>query len=335
MKKIEDRGVRWGVLGVGDVCEVKSAPAMNIVRDSRLVAVMRRDTALAKDYARRHNVPQWYDNADDLIADPDVNAIYIATPPNAHKELTLKAAGAGKPVYVEKPMARNYLECQEMIAACADAAVPLYVAYYRRTLPHYLKIKELLESGAIGDVRYVRIELNQQLMPQVVSNLENNWRIDPEIAGGGYFYDLASHQLDFLDFALGPIEAATGFVANQAGEYAAEDIVSTTFRFESGVMGLGLWCFSTGRVSEKDLTTIVGSKGQISFASFGAGELILTTDEHGKEVFEFDLPDHIQQFLIQSVVDDLLGRGTCPSTGVSAARTNRIMEQMFIGPGSK
>lgn len=323
--------VRWGVLGVGDVCENKSAPAMNIARDSRLASVMRRDTALAKDYARRHNVPRWYDNADDLIGDPDVNAIYIATPPNAHKELTLKAAAAGKPVYVEKPMARTHLECQEMIAACADAAVPLYVAYYRRTLPHYLKIKELLDSGAIGDVRFVNIELSQQATPQVVRNLDNNWRIDPEVAGGGYFYDLASHQLDFLDYALGPIETATGFVANQAGMYAAEDIVSSTFRFGSGVLGSGVWCFSTGQVSEKDLTTIVGSEGQISFASFGAGELVLTTDERGEELFGFDLPDHIQQFLIQSVVDDLLGRGTCPSTGVSAARTNRIMEQMFVG----
>ena len=321
--------VRWGILGVGDVCEVKSAPAMNIVNGSRLVAVMRRNEEQAEDYAQRHRVPKWYSDADSLIHDPDVNAIYIATPPNAHKELTLKAAAAGKPVYVEKPMGRTYRECQEMIAACADADVPLYVAYYRRTLPHFEKIKELIESNAIGEVRHVRVELNQQLLPQVVKDLDNDWRVDPEIAGGGYFYDLASHQFDLLDFLLGPIETAAGIVANQAGQYAAEDIVSAAFRFESGVMGSGTWCFSTGQVSEKDETTIVGSAGQISFETFSAGEFVLNTDAGGEQTFEFDLPEHIQQHLIDAVVSDLLGNGTSPSTGESAARTNRVMDEIF------
>jgi len=330
MKKIKDEEVRWGVLGVGDVCEVKSAPAMHLVNGSRLVAVMRRNAEQAKDYAHRHNVPRWYSDADALLNDPDVNAIYIATPPDAHKELTLKAFAAGKPVYVEKPMARTYRECQEMIAASEAARLPLNVAYYRRTLPHFLKIRELIESGAIGDVRYVRIELNQEALPGVVRNLDNNWRVDPEIAGGGYFYDLASHQLDFLDFALGPIKAATGQAANQAGNYAAEDIVTASLEFESGVLGSGAWCFSTGRVSVKDETTIVGDKGQIQYETFAfdAGTFTLESDKAGKEVFEFDLPDHIQQFLIQAIVDDLLGKGSSPSTGVSAARTNRIMEEI-------
>ena len=328
MKKIQDEEVRWGILGVGDVCEVKSAPAMNIVDDSRLIAVMRRNEQLAEDYARRHKVPKWYSDADSLVDDPEVNAIYIATPPSTHKELALKAAAAGKPVYVEKPMARTYRESQDMITACADAEVPLYVAYYRRTLPHFVKIRELLDSGAIGEVRYVRIEINQQLLPQVVSELDNNWRVDPEIAGGGYFYDLASHQFDFLDFALGPIQAAKGMVANQAGKYVAEDIVSAVFQFESGVIGSGIWCFSTGQVSARDQTTIVGSDGQISYETFSAGQFTLTTDDAGEETFEFDLPEHIQQFLIHAVVDDLLGRGSSTSTGESASRTNWVMEEI-------
>ena len=328
-RSIQDGEVRWGILGVGDVCEVKSAPAMNIVDGSRLVAVMRRNEVLAKDYAHRHGVPKWYSDADSLIQDPEVNAVYIATPPNAHKELTLRVAAAGKPVYVEKPMARSYQECQEMIAACHEANVPLNVAYYRRALPHFAKIKELIESGAIGEVRHVRIELNQRLVPQVVGELDNNWRVDPEIAGGGYFYDLASHQLDLLDWILGPIGAATGFVANQAGQYAAEDMVSAAFQFTSGVQGAGSWCFSTGKVSEKDETTIVGSEGQITYETFGAGEFVLRTDVDGETTLKFQLPEHIQQFLIGAVVDSLLGRGTCPSTGESAARTNRIFDEIY------
>lgn len=321
--------MRWGVLGVGDVCEVKSAPAMNIVDDSRLVAVMRRDARRAEDYARRHRVPKWYADAKALINDPEVNAIYIATPPNAHRDLTLQAAAAGKPVYVEKPMARTHRECEDMMEACTDAGVPLYVAYYRRTLPQFVRIKELLKAGAIGDVRYVRIEMNRQLVPETARKQEYNWRVDPEIAGGGYFYDLASHQLDYLDFALGPIKSASGRVANQANGYAAEDIVSATFEFESGVIGTGIWCFATGAVSTKDQTTIVGSEGQIQFKTFGASNFLLRTDRDGEQTFEFDLPVHIQQFLIQAIVDDLLGRGSSPSTGETAARTNWVMEEIF------
>jgi predicted dehydrogenase len=329
MSTFQDSEVRWGILGVGDVCEVKSAPAMSLVKSSRLVAVMRRNEALAQDYAHRHGVPKWYGDASSLINDPDVNAVYIATPPNAHKELTLQAAAAGKPVYVEKPMARTYQECRDMISACDDADVALNVAYYRRSLPHFVKIKELLESGAIGEIRHVRIDLNEQLLPHVVDNPDNDWRVDPEIAGGGYFYDLGSHQLDLLDFLLGPIEAAGGIVANQAEQYAAEDIVSAAFCFESGVIGSGTWCFSTGEVSQRDETTIVGSKGQISFETFGAGQFQLATDSAGEKTCEFELPRHIQQCLIEAVVNDLLGKGTSPSTGESAARTNRVMDEIF------
>lgn len=326
--KIQGEEVRWGVIGAGDVCEVKSAPAMKIINHSRLVAVMRRDAALAEDYARRHGINRWYSDADALINDPEVNAVYVATPPYAHRDLTLAAAAAGKPVYVEKPMALTYLQCQDMIAACAQANVSLSVAYYRRTLPHFVKIKELLDAHAIGEVRHVQVALNQGLAPDVVRNLDNNWRIDPKMAGGGYFYDLAPHQLDLLDFLLGPIDAASGHVANQAQLYAAEDIVTATWRFSCGALGSGTWCFTTSNVSQIDHTVIVGSKGQISYATFGAAAFRLQTDTQD-ERFEFELPEHIQQYLIEAVVDELLGTGSSPSTGASGARTNQVMDWIF------
>ncbi|MEX0883459.1 MAG: Gfo/Idh/MocA family oxidoreductase, partial [Cyclobacteriaceae bacterium] len=259
MKQFKDKIVKWGVLGVGDVCEKKSAPAMEKVEGSRLVAVMRRSGEKAKDYARRHQVPKWYDNADALINDPEINAIYIATPPNAHLELTKKAAAAGKPVYVEKPMARNHGECLEMIDVCDKAGLPLFVAYYRRTLPNFLKVKELIDGGAIGEIRYVNITINQPSHPDVKEDMKNNWRINPDISGGGYFYDLGSHQLDFMDFLLEPIEEVKGIAANQSGAYQAEDIVSASFRFKNGVLGNGNWCFTTSEVSRKDSTVIIGS----------------------------------------------------------------------------
>ena len=320
--------INWGIIGVGNVCEVKSAPAMNLIKNSKLVAVMRRDGEKAKAYAKKHGVPKWYDQADELIHDPEINAIYIATPPHVHAEYTKKAAAAGKAVYVEKPMARNYRECLEMIESCKNAQVPLFVAYYRRALPNFLKVKELIDRGAIGEVRMVNIQLYQSPDPAVVADSTTNWRVDPNISGGGYFYDLASHQLDLLDFIFGPIKTATGTTANQARIYPAEDIVTASFGFESGVLGSGSWCFTTGKASQKDLTTIMGSKGQVSFPFFGDPYVLLETDEKGIQKFEFELPKHIQYNLIESVVRELTGTGKCPSTGISGARTNWVMEQI-------
>jgi predicted dehydrogenase len=331
-KKISGDKVKWGIIGVGDVCEVKSAPAMQKVKGSELVAVMRRNGEKAKDYAERHGVGKWYDNADALIQDPEVNAIYIATPPKAHSSLTLKAAQAGKPVYVEKPMARTTAECQEMINACHQAKVPLYIAYYRRRLPNFEKLKSLLEAGVIGDIRLVNIELHKTIDPDIVANTTTpmpvNWRIDPEVAGGGYFFDLAAHQLDYLDYALGPIQFVSGYAANQAGLYKAADIITSSFVFENGILGTGSWCFTVDKIAEKDQMTIVGSKGQLRIPFFGAPKIFVEKSNLATEVLEFELPHHIQQPLIETVVKDLLGKGTCPSTGESAIRTNWVMEEM-------
>jgi len=326
--------VQWAILGCGNVTEVKSGPGFNKVPDSQIVAVMRRNGELAKDYAQRHGINKYYDDADKLINDPDVNAIYVATPPDTHAEYTIKAARAGKAVYVEKPMARNYAECEKMLAACDQANVPLFVAYYRRTLPDFLKIKQLIDQGSIGDIRFVSIELFHPVKDDL--DRENlPWRVVPEIAGGGYFFDLASHQLDYLDYILGPIESATGTAANLAGDYPAEDTVSAQFKFESGILGTGMWCFAVAPSAKTDRTQIVGTKGRIIFSSFDVTPVILET-ENGTEQFEIPRPQHVQQPLIQTVVDDLLGKGSCPSTGASAARTSKILDDITshgrVGP---
>lgn len=328
MKEISNSEIRWGVLGVGNVCEVKSAPAMQLIPHSKLEAVMRRNEAKVKDYAARHGVDKWYTSAHDLIHDPEVNAIYIATPPDAHLELTRMAAEAGKPVYVEKPMARTYSECMEMIEVCKNHGVPLFVAYYRRALPHFLKIKELMDRGELGELRTVHINLKQVLEPEIITKLENNWRVNPEIAGGGYFFDLASHQLDLLDFFFGKITHASGYSSNQANAYEAEDIVVGSFAFENGVLGTGNWCFTTSSSAEIDEIVIDGSKGQIRFATFGKGEFILIKDNQEALHYEIDLPKHIQQPLIQKIVGELLGNDQCPSKGESGARANWVMGEL-------
>lgn len=320
--------IRWGIIGCGNVTEVKSGPAFNKVAGSRLVAVMRRDGEKARDYAQRHGVPRWYDDADKLIDDSDVTAVYIATPPDSHKEYALRVAKSGKPVYVEKPMARTFAECREMISACAKAEAPLFVAYYRRQLPAFVKVKELVDAGVIGEVRLVSINL---ILPPRKEDLDPNnlpWRVKPEIAGGGYFYDLASHQLDILDYIFGPILSAKGMSANQARLYPAEDIVAANFLFKSGVMGNGVWCFTAAENANSDRIEIIGSKGKIIFATFAREPVRLDTAA-GVEKFNLPPPVSIQQPLIQTIVDELLGKGKCPSTGLTASRTNWVMEEIL------
>jgi predicted dehydrogenase len=317
--------IRWGIIGCGDVTEVKSGPGFQKAEGSQLVAVMRRNGDLARDYAARHGVPKWYDDADALIHDQEVDAVYIATPPSSHKEYTLAVAAAGKPVYVEKPMALNFGECREMIRACEEASVPLFVAFYRRALPRFKKIKALLEDEVIGKIRFVQVTFYHE--PRRIDlEGEKHWRIDPAIAGCGYFCDLASHMLDILQFLLGDINTAQGQTANQLQLYEAEDMVSALFSFSSGVHGSGIWNFNA--YENVDRTEIVGEKGKISFATFGDSPVELQ-DRNGIKQFTLKNPAHIQQPLIQTIVDELRGKGKCPSTGNSAARTNWVMDRIL------
>ncbi|WP_042221042.1 Gfo/Idh/MocA family protein [Oceanobacillus manasiensis] len=318
--------VRWGMIGCGNVTEVKSGPAFQKVEDSELVAVMRRTGELAKDYARRHNVPKWYDDADALIQDPEVDAVYIATPPGSHKEYTLKVAAAGKPVYVEKPMAVNFAECHEMIAACKAAGVPLYVAYYRRAQPRFLKIKELLEQNAVGDVRFVSTMQYKRASDEVKKGESLPWRLQPALSGGGLFFDVASHTLDILDFLLGPIKDVQGIASNQAGYYQAEDIVTGTYQFNSGVHGVGSWCFAA--FENVDINEIVGSEGKITFSTFGDDPVVLTT-ANGKQKWAFERPQHVHQPLVTMVVEELTGKDNkSPSTGENGARANWVLGEL-------
>ena len=320
--------INWGIIGCGDVTEVKSGPAFSKVPNSILVAVMRRDGEKAADYARRHNVPKWYTDADALINDPDVNAIYVATPPDSHADYAIRAMRAGKPVYVEKPMALNAAECEAMNQMSRETGVPLFVAFYRRALPYFLKVKELVDQRIIGDIRYVHIQLNwQPAAREMGEGPEPNWRVSPSISGGGLFHDLASHQFDFLEYMLGSIKTASGMARNQAGLYHADDIVAATFEFESGVLGSGNWCFTVNKEQRLEQTQLIGSKGKITF-SFFEKFLIRVETETGVDEHTIPFPEHVQQPLIELIVNALRGNGKSPSTGETGARSSAILDQI-------
>jgi predicted dehydrogenase len=317
--------IRWGIVGCGDVTERKSGPALRSLPDSRLVAVMRRDLARAEDYARRHGVPRFYGTVDALLDDPEVDAVYVATPPSSHAEIAIACAARGKPAYVEKPMATSARECERMIAAFEAAGVPLFVAYYRRALPRFRRVKAWLDEGAIG-----RPLVAQTTLCRPPTDAEKRgelpWRVRPEIAGGGHFVDLACHTLDLLDWLLGPIVEARGHSSRVVARYPAEDTAAASWRHDGGVLGSGSWTFEAS--ARADATILVGTEGELRFSTFGDAPIALTT-RNGTEEHAIANPDPIQEPMIASIVAALLGRGTCESTGASAARTSRAIDAIL------
>ena len=313
--------IRWGIIGCGDVTEVKSGPGFQKAEGSELVAVMRRDGAKARDYAERHGVARWYDRTDDLIADGAVTAVYIATPPSSHLDLALRVAAAGKPCLVEKPMALTHGECLAMVDAFDRARVPLWVAFYRRALPRFLAVRDCLDDGSIGRLTSVHVQVTAPLLTGAAADA---WRVDPSLAGAGLLFDLGSHAFDLLDFLVGPVTRIAAIAMNTGGTYAAEDVTTAAFGFGHGAAGSAVFNFNAP--SKTDAITFVGSEGEIETPIFGDTDVIVRRGGEERRL-AIRNPPHVHQPLIQTIVDELHGRSACDSTGRSAARTSWVLDE--------
>lgn len=318
--------IRWGFVGCGEVTEKKSGPAFAKAEGSAIEAVMSRDSEKARSYAERHGIGKWYNDAVELINDPNVDAVYIATPPSSHATYAVLSMKAGKPVYIEKPMASSYEECLRINRVSQETGVPCFVAYYRRYLPYFLKVKELI--GKIGRVINVQVRFAQPPKQLEYNSTNLPWRVIPDIAGGGYFYDLAPHQIDMLQELFGCILDVYGLSGNRAGLYEAEDSVSACFRFEDGLIGSGSWCFVADESAKEDRIEIIGDKGMICFSVFTFDPIALH-DETGRHEFVVPNPEHVQFPLVQAVVDHLNGKSVCTCDGISATPTNWVMDKIL------
>ena len=321
--------LKWGFIGCGDVAEKKSGPAFNEVEGSSVVAVMSRSEERARSYAVRHGVERWYTDAQQLIDDPDVNAVYVATPPSSHATFAIMAMKAGKPVYVEKPLAADYEDCARINSVSERTGVPCFVAFYRRYLPYFLKVRQIIDDGLIGRVMNVQVRFAVPPRELDYGHPENlPWRLQTEIAGGGYFYDMAPHQLDFLQTMFGVILDAQGISTNRAGFYQAEDTVSACFRFENGLSGSGMWCFVAHESAREDRIEIIGDNGKLLFSVFDYAPIKLYTSE-GMQQLEIPNPPYVQFPLIKSVCEHLQGLGICSCTSLSATPVNWAMDRIL------
>jgi predicted dehydrogenase len=321
--------VNWGIIGCGDVCEVKSGPAFNKIQNSKLVAVMRRDAAKAEDYAKRHSVSKFYSVAEELINDPEVNAIYIATPPSLHEEYTEMALRAGKPVYVEKPVAMNAASVERMIEAEKKYSGKVSVAHYRRGLPLFKKIKQLVAEGAIGKVKLVLLKILQPPVSKIITQTKDNWRINPDISGGGLFHDLSPHQLDILYWLFGKPSQVNVEIANQGKNYNAADSTMVQLVFENNIHFSGAWNFNVTETSSDDSCEIIGDKGSIRFSFFRVSTIELT-NEQGKQIAEHENPVNIQHPHIESVVNFFRGDAENPCSLEEALITMQIMDKATL-----
>jgi len=322
---LNNNSIRWGIIGCGAVTEVKSGPAYQQTLGFELTGVMRRDLSLAKCYAQRHQVAHYSNDANDIIFNNDIDAVYIATPPDSHKHYALLVAEAGKACCIEKPLAPSYQESLAITQAFSAKQLPLFIAYYRRSLPRFKKVKSLLEQGAIGQVRHLSWHLSKPANALDLSG-EYNWRTDKEVAVGGYFDDLASHGLDLFGFLLGDYQKVTGVASNQQGLYSAYDAVSACWQHVNGITGVGSWNF--GGASRQDTVTIYGSAGELSFSVFDEVAISLTTAELCEEFFIAN-PEHIQRYHVRNIREQLINNKPHPSTGDSALHTSWVMNKIL------
>jgi 1,5-anhydro-D-fructose reductase (1,5-anhydro-D-mannitol-forming) len=326
---MKSKTIRWGILGAGDVCEVKSGPAFQRAEYSELVAVMRRDSVKAEDFACRHGVKRWYDSVPELLGDAEIDAIYIATPPRYHLEHTLAALTAGKDVYLEKPMAMNADECRQIIEAEAKSKNKIALAHYRRALPAFTRIGELIADGTLGTVRLAELNFFLPESNTVIPETGDNWRVNPVISGGGLFHDLSPHMFYLLLVYFGQPLAYEGFSLRQNSKSSADDFVQGTIRFENNIVFRGCWCFTVAETAVSESLVITGNKGQVSCTFFG-DEMRLRTAE-GEQVLPFINPANIQQPMIEQVCRYFLGEIPCPCPSTDGLMVMELIDAFSQG----
>ena len=341
--------VRWGIIGCGDVVETKNGPALYLANHSELAGIWNRTAEKAREWTARHGHGRVYGSMEELLADPAIDIVYVATTPDCHKSQALAVAAAGKHCYLEKPIALSYAEAEEIKAAFAEAGTRCFVAHYRRGMPRYREAKRLIDAGAIGTVRGVQIIRTQrQTAEELLPYEQKPWRVRPEVSGGSHFYEGDAHMLDLVDYLVGPIEDFTLKASNETGYYPGEDVVALSGITTRRVMVSGLWCYATYKAIDRFL--IFGDAGSIEFPYYdntapmrletiaggaeahvaheGAMGVVREGPELEMRLVETPSDPYVGLGQVQDIVDELLGvpGRFCQSTLDSAMRTLRITD---------
>lgn len=270
---------QWGILGAGDIARKHVAAAMQQAPGHRLHAIMRRDRAEAERFARDFGVERAYTDARAFVSDPQLDAVFIATPPSSHAEFTALAAAAGKHVICEKPIATSVADAESMIAVCAQHKVRLMICHYQRFNRRHQQMRRWIESGAIGRVVSARLNFSSYSPPAA-----DAWRYDPLVAGGGPVMDLGSHCLDLLTYLCGPIESGVVLKSALAFQTSVEDTATTLLRLASGAHATvtNHWSARLPDDAARSVVEVWGTEGSLVahplFSKDHSGTLLLHRD---------------------------------------------------------
>ncbi len=248
--------VNFGVIGAGGIARRKTIPGMIKAKNCKLVAVM--DPVGIDQIATQFKVPKAYATEQELLADPDVEAVYIASPANVHAGQIKMAAKAGKHVLCEKPLTLNVKQAKEAVEVCRRNKVFLQEGYMMKFHGAHVKIKELIEEGRLGKIVYMRAQLSGWY-----PKMEGAWRQDPKQGGGGALIDMATHLYDLLEFFAGPIRRVTALTGNLVQDYKSEDAATTMLEFKSGAQATVDSFFCIPDEASRTRLEIYGSEGAI------------------------------------------------------------------------
>ncbi|MCY4403197.1 MAG: Gfo/Idh/MocA family oxidoreductase [Candidatus Poribacteria bacterium] len=317
--------LRWGIIGCGNVAEHKGGPPLYTVDGSELIAVMRRDREKAVAFAEKHGAKRVYTDVDKLLADDEINAVYIATHPYLHCEQTIRAAQAGKHILCEKPMAMTVEECQRMVDVCDKAGVILMLAYYRNHYPNIVKMKALMDEGVIGEVVLARINCTGFYNPNRPDL--KNWRINPEMSGGGVLMDIGSHRISLLEYLMGDIESVRGFAETVHQDIPVDDSAVFTLRFENGSHAVANINWNVG--IGIDNVEVYGTTGSLTCSPLNSGNLTLMTKSDGQvEMNQTPLP-YTHTGLVEDFVNHIKTGEPIRCSGESGLQTNAIISQIY------
>jgi predicted dehydrogenase len=312
--------VRWGLIGAGDIVRKRVAEAVRDGRGCELVAVSRARRDLVDRFAHEVGARRGYPNWQDLVRDPDVDAVYVATPVHLHAEQTIAAAEAGKHVLCEKPMAMDVGGCDRMIAACRASGVRLGIAYYRRFYPVVTRIGALLASGEIGDPVWAQMTAFEPFNP--APGAPRAWLVQPTQSGGGPMADFGCHRLEVLQHLLGPVQRVRSVVANVVLPRAVEDTAAALLQFERGPCAM--LAVTHAAADRRDTFDLFGTRGSIRVPSLNAGDLEVRAGGEQRRESHPPAPN-VHMPLVEDFVDAIRA-GRAPAVDGTVGRAVAVIQ---------
>ena len=279
--------IKWGIIGCGDVVNRLLKDSLSVKNKSEVLSVMSIDVNEAKNFAKKHKILNYTNSVKDIVNNKNINAIYIACPPNKHFEYIIKCSQNKKLILCEKPLVLSSYQLRKIINTCKKNKTALITCFYRRYQKKFLFIKKI--SKKIGKILYFKIyhlhKPESHPTAPIYRNKKNKipWRFDKKISGGGNFFDMGTHYLDMINFLLGRIKYISSYYDNFEKLYDVEDTLSLNIKLENNIVGTGLW--SSISPFDEELFEIYGSKGKLSFSLNNSDKIVLKTKNKTKKYF--------------------------------------------------